>query len=179
MTELETLQRAKRYMEQLAQGIDPVSGQALPEDSALNHVRLARCFFYVSGILEQVIRNGGQVGTVQKADFTITPAQLATVQISAYPIRITELSAALMQAVDSNSVKKPNVVKITNWLVEKGFLTKETTPDGKSRRVPTASGRNLGMTTQLRQSPDGEYLAIYYSANAQRFLLDHFYEIFR
>ena len=66
MTELETVQRAKMYMDKLAQGIDPISGQELPEDSALNNVRLARCFFYVSGILEQVIQNGGQVGAVEK-----------------------------------------------------------------------------------------------------------------
>ncbi len=74
-------------------------------------------------------------------------------------------------------MKKPNVVKVTNWLMEKGFLTKELAPDGKSRRVPTVAGRNLGMSTQLRQSPDGEYLAIYYDSNAQRFLLDHLYDI--
>lgn len=179
MTELEIVQRAKLYMDQLAQGIDPVSGQELPEDSALNNVRLARCFFYVSGVLEQVIRNGGHVGAVQKSEFTITPEQLAKVQISAYPIRITEFVNALLQAVDSSSVKKPNVAKITNWLIAKGFLAKETAPDGKSRRVPTAAGRSLGMTTQMRQSTDGEYLAIYYDANAQRFLLDHLYDILR
>ena len=177
MTELETVQRAKMYMDKLAQGIDPISGQELPEDSALNNVRLARCFFYVSGILEQVIQNGGQVGTVQKAEFTITPEQLAAVQISAYPIRITEFADALLQAVDSTRVKKLNVVKITNWLIEKGFLAKEPAPDSKSRRVPTAAGRSLGMTTQLRQSPDGEYLAIYYDANAQRYLLDNIFMI--
>ncbi len=179
MTELETMQRAKMYMDQLAQGIDPISAQALPEDSALNNIRLARCFFYVSGILEQVIRNGGQVGSVQKSEFTITPEQLASVNVCAYPVRITEFADALLQAVDSRTIKKLNVVKVTNWLIEKGLLAKEQTPDGKSRRVPTAAGRELGISTQLRQSPDGEYQAIYYDSNAQRFLLNHLYDILR
>ena len=177
MTELETVQRAKMYMDQLAQGIDPISGQELPADSALNNVRLARCFFYVSGILEQVIQNGGQVGAVEKLDFVITPEQLANVKISPYPIRITEFTDALLQAVGTGTMKKPSAVKINNWLEQQGFLVKEPTPDGKSRRVPTATGRNLGMTTQLRQSRDGEYLAIYYNANAQRFLLDNLFAI--
>ncbi len=145
----------------------------------MNNVRLARCFFYVSGVLDQVIRNGGHVGTIQKAEFSITPEQLAKVSISAHPIRITEFANMLMQVVDSSSIKRLNVTKITNWLMEKGFLAKELAPDGKSRRVPTAVGRDLGLTTQLRQSPDGEYLAIYYDANAQRFLLDHLYDILR
>lgn len=48
MTELEIMQRAKMYMEKQAQGIDPISDQEIPEDSVLNNVRLARCFFYYS-----------------------------------------------------------------------------------------------------------------------------------
>lgn len=68
MTELEIMQRAKMYMEKLAQGIDPISDQEIPEDSVLNNVRLARCFFYVSGVLDQVIAGGGRVvSTPQKA----------------------------------------------------------------------------------------------------------------
>ena len=177
MTDLETVQRAKMYMDQLAQGIDPISGQALPEDSTLNNVRLARCFFYVSGILDQVIRNGGQVGAIEKTEFSITPEQLARVQLAPYPVRITELAEALLQATGSTTMKKPNVVRINNWLEQQGLLMKEPTPDGKSRRVPTAAGRTLGLSTQMRQSPDGEYLAISYSTNAQRFVLDHLYEI--
>ena len=179
MTEIEIAKRAKMYMDQLAQGIDPISCQELPHDSALNNVRLARCFFYVSGILEQVIRNGGYVGTVSKTGFSITPEQLAKVQISPTPIRITEFAEAVLQAVGTANMKRPNAVKITNWLTENGFLKKEAMPDGKSRRVPTDHGRRLGITAQLRQSPDGEYLAIYYDANAQRFLLDHLYDIFQ
>ncbi len=177
MTELETVQRAKMYMDKLAQGIDPISGQELPEDSALNNVRLARCFFYVSGILDQVIRNGGQVGAIEKAEFSITPEQLSQAPISPYPILISEFAESLLQVVGSSTMKKPNVVRINNWLETQGFLVKEPTPDGKNRRVPTPAGRDLGMTTQLRQSRDGEYLAIYYDANAQRFLLDHLYTI--
>lgn len=177
MTELETVQRAKMYMDKLAQGIDPISGQELPEDSALNNIRLARCFFYISGILEQVIQNGGQVGTVEKVDFVITPEQLANVRVSPYPIRITEFTDALLRAVGTSTMKKPSAVKINNWLEQQGLLVKEPTPDGKSRRIPTDAGRNLGMTTQLRQSRDGEYLAIYYDANAQRYLLDNLFMI--
>ena len=66
MTDLEIMQRAKMYMDNLAQGIDPISGQEVPNDSVLNNVRLARCFFYVSGVLDQVIANGGRVTSGEK-----------------------------------------------------------------------------------------------------------------
>lgn len=62
MTELEVMQHAKMYLDKLARGIDPIADKEVPEDSVLNNVRLARCFFYVSGILGQVIANDGYVG---------------------------------------------------------------------------------------------------------------------
>ena len=65
MTDLEIMQRAKMYLDRLAQGIDPISGQEMPEDTILNQARLARCFSYVSGILQQEaleLRMLGQLG---------------------------------------------------------------------------------------------------------------------
>ncbi len=35
----------------------------------------------------------------------------------------------------------------------------------------------MGMSTRLRQSRDGEYLAVYYDKNMQRFLLDNLMDI--
>ena len=58
MNELDTMKRAKMYLDKLSRGIDPISGSALPLDGVLSNVRLSRCFAYVSGILEQVIENG-------------------------------------------------------------------------------------------------------------------------
>lgn len=58
-----------------------------------------------------------------------------------------------------------------------GILCKELGPDGKNRNVPTREGLRLGVSAQLRQSQDGDYLAAYYDPNAQRFLLDHLYAI--
>ena len=77
MTDLEIMQRAKMYLDRLAQGIDPISGREMPEDTILNQARLARCFSYVSGILQQVIDNGGTVGPLQRNDFTWTPEMLS------------------------------------------------------------------------------------------------------
>lgn len=59
MTELETLQRAKMYMEKLANGINPLDDTMIPDGEVVNQVRLSRCFFYVADVLRQVIDNGG------------------------------------------------------------------------------------------------------------------------
>ena len=174
MTELETMQRAKMYMDKLAQGIDPITDRELPEDSALNNVRLARCFFYVSDVLGQVIANGGMIGGRPKLQpFSITVEQLSRVRISQEPVRVTQLVEMIGTAVDNPQMKKLSTTAITNWLLEKGFLEKQTTPDGKSSRVPTASGRMIGLSTETRQGQYGEYLAVFYNAEAQQFVLDN------
>lgn len=174
MTELETMQRAKMYLDKLAQGIDPITDREMPEDSVLNNVRLARCFFYVSGVLDQVIANGGVVGQRTKTlDFVITPEQLARVQLQDYPVRITEFTDAVYQALQNPEMKKPSVKRITDWLMAKGFMTQVGGQDGKSHRIPTEQGIKMGMSTRLRQSRDGEYQAVYYDRNMQRFLLDN------
>lgn len=130
MTELETMHRAKMYMDKLAQGIAPISGRELPGDSALNNVRLARCFFYVSDVLRQVIDNGGILGGKPKRqDFEITQEQLSRVRISQEPVRVRQLVEMISAAVENPMMKKLSTTAITNWLLEKGFLKKQISPD--------------------------------------------------
>lgn len=178
MTELETMQRAKMYMDKLAQGIDPISNQEVPDDSVLNNVRLARCFFYVSDVLGKMIANGGVIGGKPKLQaFTISPDQLAQVPVSQEPVRITQLVDMIGAAVENPQMKKLSTTTITNWLLEKGFLEKQMGPDGKSRRVPTQNGLMLGLSTETRQGQYGEYQAVFYSAAAQQFVLDNLPDI--
>ena len=181
MTELEIMQRAKMYLDKLAQGIDPISDTEVPEDSILNNVRLARCFFYVSGVLQQVIENGGRVtaSRSQKTPFSITPQQLSRIVIPDHGLRITEFADLLLSAVNDPAMKRPNTTVITSWLVEQRFLQKVTGPDGKQRRIPTEAGLQLGLYTESRQGQYGTYEAVYYSPEAQQFLLEHIPEIFR
>ena len=177
MTELEIMQRAKTYMDQLAQGIDPISGEELPKDTVLNNVRLARCFFYVSGVLQQVIRNGGQVGKRTRTPFTLTDNMLAQLYAVDRPLSITEFTEQLASSSGDENMRRPSTSKITSWLIEKGFMELITDADGKQKRLPTAAGQELGIFTDYRQGYYGTYLAVLYSPEAQRFLLDHLDDI--
>ena len=48
MDDLQTMERAKIYMEKLANGINPIDDSQIPDGEVVNHVRLSRCFFYVA-----------------------------------------------------------------------------------------------------------------------------------
>ena len=177
MTELEIMQRAKMYMEKLSQGIDPISDQQMPEDSVLNNARLARCFSYVSGVLEQVIANGGKVVSRPKSDFLITDEELRCVKPSQNPIRITQFIDLIMNAINDPERSRLKPTTITDWLLEKGFMSRQVDGDGKSLRLPTAMGEQIGLSVIFQQGKYKTYQAVCYSEEAQRFLLDHMQEI--
>lgn len=96
MTEVEVQQRAKRYLDCLVQGINPLDGTVIPEGDTVRQVRIARCLQYVSGILEQVIENHGEVQRVKKKrserlPFSLTPEQLLSLKPEPQPVSISEI----------------------------------------------------------------------------------------
>lgn len=171
------MKHAKSYIDQLANGIDPISGKAISPDCVLNQVRLVRCLFYVSDILRQVIENGGQVvakkRSGKKEPFQMTEEIRGVVRCLPVPVPITQFLAQFNNARDEETMKKLPPTLVTGWLVEKGFLMVETTPDGRRKKRPTDAGRELGIFTESRQGKHGVYEAILYDESAQQFLIDN------
>lgn len=96
MTELETMQRAKMYLEKLSRGIDPITDREMPEDSVLNNVRICRCLHYVSGVLDQVIANGGVVGKREGTPFVIDRSRMGSIRLTQSPVSLTEFTGNIV-----------------------------------------------------------------------------------
>ncbi len=176
MTELEKLQRAKAYLEKLAEGIDPLSDLEMPGDGLLNQVRLSRCFFYVAGVLGQVVSNGGRVGAVRPedmAEFSLSGAQREAFAFSREPVPVSRFTQMLNDAVDQAVTKKLPAGTVTGWLLEKGFLAETAGPGSRKSKKPTPQGERIGLSWQTRQGLRGEYDVTLYSEAAQHFLLDN------
>lgn len=174
MTELEKMQRAKMYIDKLANGVDPITDSEMEGDTVLNNVRLARCFFYVSEILGKVIANSGEVKNGRKkAKFFITEEEFRSVQLSDAPIAISELCKLISAAVSDENRGKLQATKVTAWLVNKGFLSVVTSVDGKTRKVPSDFALELGITVEHRSGYHGDYDVNLYNKQAQQFILDN------
>ena len=177
MTELETMQRTKMYLDKLAQGIDPITCREVQEDSVLNNVRICRCLNYVSGVLEQVIANGGAVGKREGTPFVIDRGRMASIRLTDVPVSLTEFTGNIVACMNDPNMKRPSPTKITAWLVSRGLMELSTDPEGKQRRQPTEAGLRAGLSTAMRNGQNGAYLAVYYDSNIQRMILDHLEEI--
>lgn len=178
MTELEKIEYAKTFIDKLANGVNPLDDTPIPDGEVVNHVRLSRCFFYVSDILRQVIENGGvtplpKAPKAGKQAFTITEEARANLRVSETPLTVSEIADYLNSTVDETIMKKISAASINSWMLDRGFLEVVERPDGKTRKLPTPEGRDLGIFVEERMGQYGPYTVVKYSASAQSFVYDH------
>ena len=173
MTELETLQRAKMYIDKLANGIDPVTDSEMPGDTVMNHVRLSRCFFYVSDILRQVIENGGEVGKkAKKEPFSITGEEASRIPVTEERRYLSYFCKDISEAAAHQEKRQLSHKVVSDWLVAEGYLSVEQAGD-KTRKRVTDKGQDIGISEEQRVGQFGSYIAILYNARAQRLILDY------
>ena len=176
MTELEIMQRAKMYMDKLAQGIDPITDREAPEEDIINNVRLSRCFFYVSDVLRQVIENGGVVGKAvkpAKLPFCLTYEQTQAFPYSDDPIPVTALTERINALRTDEAMKKLRYTSISRFLTKSGLLTEIDTANGRKAKRPTEAGRTVGIFTEEWVGQNGPYTVVLYDRGAQQFVLDN------
>jgi len=179
ITELEKMERAKMYIDKMAEGINPITNEYAPENDTINNVRISRCLFYVSEILEKVIANGGEVTQVVKSTggsrnfFFITDEQLDRLSPRENSCYAKDIAEDIKAVTAENNTAKFQATWITEWLVSVGML--EQTEKGK---CATDAGVSIGIESQLRQSiQKGEYFVNIYSPEAQQFIFDNIYAV--
>ena len=176
MTELETIQRAKMYIDNLANGINPLNGQHLPEEDIVNNVRITRCLFYVSNVLQQVIQSSGIVGKQtkpKKQPFNLDVADRLKFEISETAIPVSEITKRINSLIDAETMMLLKYQSITGWLLNAGFLTARPDYDGKMKKYPTEAGNRIGIQIEHRIGMRGDYDVIGYSPQAQQFIVDN------
>lgn len=176
MTEMEKLERAKMYIEKLAEGINPIDDRPAPEDDIINNVRLSRCFFYVADVLGKVIENGGTQTPAVKhyKDFYLTDEEKAILIPSKNSVSVTELTNMINEAKPEDFPSKLKVTAIGKWLAEIGMLEIITDEKGKNKKVPTYEGEQAGIIAEQRYNKNGmPYWAVLYGEKAQQFIFDN------
>ena len=176
MTELEKIAYAKIYVDKLANGINPLTEQQLPDSDIINNVKISRCLFYVSAILGQVIEKEGRSQRnvkIVKAPFQLDYEARKGFAYSEVPISISEVTRRINELIQPEEMQKLNYKHVADWLIQAGFLTIVPRDDGKMVRKPTDNGMQLGITTEQRQGQEGIYTVVVYNKEAQQFILDN------
>lgn len=175
MTEIEKLQYAKTYIQKLAEGVNPLTGEVITEDTLLNNVRISRCFYYVSGVLDDVINTGisNTSRKVKKLDFQLTDEQRLGIGISLEPIYISHFVEEINGLINQDIMKKLPATRVTKWLVVQGYLMEQEKQSGGKMKVPTEEGKLLGIAQTEKRRFNGEFYTInVYDEHAQKFIID-------
>lgn len=176
MTELEKIEHAKLYIEKLANGINPLTNQLVPDSDLINNVRISRCLFFVADILREVVENSGTTPNTKKPKkhpFYLSHEDRAKFNYSDAPIAISEITKRINELVNEDKMSKLSYLHISEWLVSLGVLVVTTNEDGKPTRRPTPKGTELGISIERRQGQGREYTVVLYSRAAQQFILDN------
>lgn len=173
MTEKERTIYAKKYIDMLANGINPIDGSTLPDSDIVNNIHIARCLFYVSGLLDRII-NSANNKSAKKQPFQINDEEVGRITLSNTPIAASELAKRINKAVENSDVKKLTYQNITSWLVSINLLEDYTSELGKTKKRPTEDGNRIGISIEQRFSRDNvPYTVVVYSRDAQQFIIDN------
>ena len=180
LTELEIMKRAQSYIESLAKGIDPISGQPVEDEDIINNVRISRCLFYVSDVLKKVIENGGEVTAAKtvivqsKAPFSLTPEQISALVPDDGGLSAAKIAAKINSLIDADRMQKLTATALTGWLVEVGLLREYVGSSGAKRKTPTEDGKALGLREAALTDPvSGVHKYVIYDRKAQQFIFDN------
>ena len=178
MTELEKIAYAKSFIDKLANGINPIDDSIIPDGDVVNHVRLSRCFFYVSNVLRQVIDNGGitpapMIKKAKKQPYSLSQEQVKQFEYSDKPIPASEIIKRIIAVGPQEGVKNFPKRNLTKWLLSIGLIEEISLPLGSKMKKPTSSGEEIGILLEERQGQYGSYYVMLYNLDAQRFILDN------
>ena len=66
MERIALVERAKMYLQLLSNGVHPVTGQNIPQDSAFVDPKVKRCFSFISEVLDEYVELKAKVDQLEK-----------------------------------------------------------------------------------------------------------------
>lgn len=162
---------AKDWILKLANGINPLDGSIIPDGDIVNNVHISRCLFYVSELLGTLPQKGNKKSKEYENEFFIKPEDLEKVTI-VERTGIANFVREINKLIPENT-RPISYGKILNWLIANGYLEEVEVDNFGKRKNPTASGCAVGISAGLREGTNGQYWAVEYNSNAQRFILSN------
>ena len=161
------------WISKLADGVNPIDGNTLPETDIVNNVHISRCLFYAADLLEELGKKKSSPKKNYELEFQLTPDIAAKVYI-ADRTGIAMFVREINKVIPEN-MRPLSASKVTQWLASVGYLEERERSDGRKYKVPTVLGTSIGITSAWRDGTHGQYLAISYDINAQHFLLENLF----
>ena len=193
MEKLELIERAKMYLKLLGNGVHPVTGDAIPGDSAFMDEKVKRCFSFISQVLDEYVelkekaekleseKEKTTIVVPKKQEFSITQEQCDSIRLSKEPITVLSFMKNINSVIDSASMEKLTSTRINKWLSKRGLVTTEKVQTMVSKTVykPSDFAMKIGIVEEeIVDKKSGEVKAqIKLGESAQLFIIENLEEI--
>jgi ATP-dependent DNA helicase RecQ len=167
----------------------PTDDKAFLNVSGVGKVKLER---YGGRFLEEIAgfieENGGGADTVTIVTgdseleelYRYISEHKDEIGLSNEPVSMSRFTDQLNSLIAQKYIKKLTASKAIDWLVENGYLEVALDGEGRSSKLPTEKGADLGITNEFRTGKGGQsYRTNIYGRAAQVFLLDHIEDVMR
>ena len=174
------LQYLKKNLDCLISEVDPQTG-CVVEDTILKSSFNKKVLQNASELIDRLLildYNPYRIDKRKKYAFYISSSDIQKVELSDEPITISCFTYKINACIDSKKMKKLKASQITNWLMQKGFLTETVSDDGKSFKVLTNTSASIGISSIKKESAYGRiYDVNVYNRDGQKYILEHINEI--
>lgn len=165
------------YLQRIADGNNPVNNMPADEESVLNDPNVIRCMYFVKEVLEEVKRNNGVIGKKgkrpPKEEFPVK--EVVADFVYQEDKHITSFLAQVNDLIDTEKYQKLGYKMIIQWLINKGYIEEENFEEfGKTFKVPTEQGEELGIYTEKRMGKKGTgYIVTIYGKEAREYIISN------
>ena len=173
MTEFEKIQRAKMYLDKLANGVNPIDNTAVAPTDVVRNERVVNCFKYISEVLGKQLANAPAPKKEYKPFYL--PLELRNnFEYSDTPIYGSEILRRINVLAEPLGCKKLKSTHFFLALIELGLLSEVAVTENRATRRPTDLGLSIGVILEPKTRPDGtNYVSVLYQKPAQRFIVDN------
>src|SRR5690554_4786746 len=175
LNEFEKIEKAKIILKKIADGTNPINGEAIEGDILLNYPRIIRCLYFVTEVLDNVIK--GEYTNRKANDFIITEEEKAKVTFTEGNIGVNEIAKCINQQLHTLVSKKTSGYSINSGLKRMGILSEAINDEGKKRTTINDKSHFYGFHLEKRNFNGLEYEIVVIDDKGKQFILDNIEDI--
>ena len=161
------IEEIQSSLEELANGVNPFTGEAAKEGDVLNDVRVSRCLFAASDLLKQLVSSQYKYGT-KRHRFEYDEELNANIPISSEPITMSKFLANVRLAYGKET--KFTYYDLLPFLLEKGLFTRN--PEGRPKLYASEKGKEHGLENVRREGRYGGHWQTIFHEEGQRYVIE-------
>ncbi len=175
--DIEKLMKAREVLAKIAEGINPLSGQPINEKDFVHDPKMIRHFFYISEVMNDMIRYQARSHMKRLTDFIITEDEKQLVALPESKIGVTEFAKRINFVIDPMKSRKLTGTDLNKQLKKMGVLSEEKGEDGKPRTIINDKSGTYGIETEKRSFNGREYEMIVFNDQGKKYLMDNLEKI--